>query len=210
MLSFGLSPDRHDLKEEVSEMSGIRTFRMTPAPGEALALNMDQTALDRDPWPQPAKHLEQVGIPVHCGTPRGQPPGFQVRAKSQQVFGTFRDIVGSHEKLMALGIHHRKDSSAPFQKGTIEKNMAIRCKVSFSLWRMAQPVFQDATDRRNTTTALPGQLLDRITFLNPSLEPNELPEMPVRRDPPSVRAATTATEPALLFTPIFPIALYFL
>jgi len=206
-LPFGPGPDRHNPKKKVSQMFGIRPFRLASAPGETLALNMDQATLDRDPWPQPAKHLEQVGISVHCGTPRGQTPGFQVRAKSQQVFGTFRNIVSSHEEPIALGIHHCKDSSAPFQEGAIENNMAIGRKVSSLLRRTIQPVFQDPTDRRYTTTALFGQLLDRIAFLNPPLEPNALPDMPIRRDPPPEGLPTSATAPALLFTPIFPIAL---
>jgi hypothetical protein len=173
-------------------------------------LNVDQTALNRDLRPEPVEHPEQMGIPVHRGASRDQTPFFQVGTESQEVVGALGDIVGSHEELMALGIHHGKDSSASFQVSPIENNMAIRCKVSFPLRRMTQPVFQNATDRRDTTTALTGQLLDRIAFLNPSPEPNALPDMPVRRDPPPVSVATTATEPALLFTPIFPIALYVL
>lgn len=207
MLSFGLSPDRHDLKKEVSEMSGIRTFRMMPAPGEALALNMDQATLDRDPWPQPAKHLEQVGIPVHCGTPRGQTPYFQVRAKSQQVFGTFRDIVSSHEELIALGIHHRKDSSAPFQEGAIENNMAMRGKVSFPIWRMAQPVFQNPTDRRNAVPALSSQLAKGIALYDPAFEPNALAVTLIPKVPPSKCATAGAADPTLSPMAAFPIPL---
>ncbi len=191
-------------------MFGIRSFRLATAPGKALTLDMDQTALDRDLRPEPAKHLQQMGIPIDRGAPGGQAPFLQVAAKPQEVSGALRNIVGSHQKLMALGIHHRKDASAPIQVGAVEQHMANGSQALLLLWRMFQPVVQDATDRRGTMTALLGQLLDRIALLNPSPKPNAFPDIPVRRNPPTVRAATMATEPTLFLTPVSPIALNFL
>jgi hypothetical protein len=67
-------------------------------------------------------------------------------------------------------------------------------------------MFDDAPDRRNTVTALDGQLSDGIAFDNPALEPDALALEFVDGIFPTKAATALAAKPALGSVPAVSIA----
>ena len=73
---------------------------------------------------------------------------------------------------------------------------------------MLEPIVDDASDRRDTVTALLSQLHHRIALRNPPLKPHALAETLVEGILPTKRATTLTAKPTLCPMPAFSVAPY--
>lgn len=96
-----------------------------------------------------------------------------------------------------FSIHHRKHPFALIQKGSIENQIALFRQVDRDRRTMAQFALNNPSHRTQAVTTLSGDLLDRITFGDPALEPDALTALFAATIAPDKRATTTHAAPTL-------------
>src|SRR5215470_10282020 len=190
--------DGHDFKKKCSEAFSVSTFGIAPAPHESLPLNMNQTALNQDSWPQYAQDPHQMGIAVYRSTVSNQATLFEMRTKGVEVAGSFGHLSGPVDNRAALGLHGGKDPFALVEEGSVQKKMAMSCQFDCASWRTFEPMLDDASYRADAVTALSCELSHGVALNNPALEPDPLTQSFVESVFPNESPTAHTTTKALL------------
>lgn len=185
--------DGHDFKEKTSQVLGVGTFGVAPTPHESLPLDMYQTALDQDSWPQHPQDAHQMEIAVDGSAVRKQAMLFEMRTKGVKVAGSFSHLGSSVDNRAGLSFHRGKDSFALVEKRSVQKKVAMSCQFDLVGGRMFKPILDDASNAANTVTALSSDLSHRIALNDPALKPDTLAQPFIKSVLPneSVTASTT-------------------
>ena|SRR5258708_1845518 len=115
--------NRHNLKENISKVLGVRSRRLPAAPHQALTLNMHQTALDDGFRVQMLQGPYQVRISVAGDIFRLCATILQPLAEAYQINRSFGHIVLPMDNGPALCVQRRVDTSASFEKGPVEHHV---------------------------------------------------------------------------------------
>jgi len=191
--------DTGDLKKDPSEMPGVRCFRLSPAPGQSLALNVNQTALQYDARPQGAKRLHQTRIAINSKAAGPQAP-LDERAKKRLELrpGAFRNSILTGNEPVGTGVHKSHEALRPVNEGAIDNHMLAAFQVNGSLRRrLRQMVVNHTCKLPGAVSALFDQLPDGIAFDDPAPEPFLLVGLPDADVTPAKGAPAFGTKPSL-------------
>ena len=97
----------------------------------------------------------------------------------------------------SFSIHHREHSFALIQKGSIQNKIAVLGQIDRDRRRMTQLALDNPSHRTRAVTTLSCDLLDRIPFGDPALEPDALTSLFAPTILPDKRASTIQAAPTL-------------
>ena len=104
-------------------------------------------------------------------------------------------------------VHHGEHSLALIQKGSIQNEIAVLGQIGRDRRSMAQLALDNPSHRTRAVTTLSGDLLDRIAFGNPALEPDSLASLFAGTILPDKRETTTQAAPTLFVLPALAVTL---
>ena len=198
-VSFYGSANGSHLEEDLPEAAAIGTLGGVAAPGQALALDVDQAALDRYTWPQFPEDFNDMGVAINreavwahfivCQAPEeGKEPRLRV----------LRDSVLTSQKLMGLSIHQGDETVWAMEEGAIEDEGQALIQACRRLRRhLLQVAIDHAIKLSGVVAALKGDLADGISFNNPTSEPFLLVGVSGPGVAPAERALASLTKPPL-------------
>jgi hypothetical protein len=193
--------DPGDLKEDISQPPAVDSPGRYAAPGQALPLYMDQTALHNNIRPELSNDSNYIGIAVHVKASRVQSSLFQTFKEFQKFrFGILRHTILSSYKHVCLGFHQSNKAMRSMQKCPIQDKVPTLLQVPRWCRRhLCQTIIDHTIKLPWAKTALGCQLPDRITFNNPESKQllffgtNGL----ITPSSPTIRVPTRSTEPTL-------------
>jgi hypothetical protein len=161
--------DLGDLKEDISQPAPIYCPGRCAAPGQALPLNMDQTALNHHFRPKMTKHLHHVRIAIYRKTKRLQSGLFQALKELNQLRKrVFRNTILAGYESVCLGIHQGNKTEGTVQVSPIKDKMLTLSQSHDRLYtRLEQIVTNHTVKFPWAIAALICQLPDRIAFNDP-------------------------------------------
>ncbi len=161
--------DFGDLKEDISKPTSVDCPGRCTAPGQALPLNMDQTALNEYLRPERTKYFHHRRITIYRKALRVQSSLFQaLKICPQFGFRVFRDIILTGYERVCFGIHKSNKPTGAVQESPIKDKMSASFQCQ-SWWRrcLYQQAVYHTIQLSRTITALIRQLPGRITFNHP-------------------------------------------
>jgi len=196
--------DFSNLKEKLSQVSGVSGPGRYPTPGQSLSLDMNQTTLQYNTRPQLPEHFHHLRITVNRETLGAKASLYQWFKEIQQLwFGILRDAVLASYKRMGLGIHKRNKAMRTVQECPINEIVLDMSQVQS---RSNRCLFQAVVDHMiklpRTISALFSHLPDRITLPNPHSEPFLFIDPFVSFITPCTGVSAIGTEPTLFSTNI--------
>ncbi len=197
----GLNPG--NLEKDLSEPTGVCSFRRSAAPGQALTLYMDQASLYHDIRPELAENLYHLRVTIHGKTMRTQTSRYQRLKELQQLgFRILGDSILTRHDRVSLSIHESNKATGTVQEGPVQNEMLALSQIQGGWWRrLLQLVIDHAVKFPLAIITLVCQLSGRKTFNNPAPEPLLLFVVPgnlITTASPTIRVPTRTTEPALL------------
>jgi hypothetical protein len=137
-------------------------------------------------------------ISVNCCTFGSQTPLLEPAVESGQLGRSFSQIGISIDHRTEFGIQGNEDATAAVQKRSVKDQVPVAIKATLGDRWMLKPVRNDPPNVVRAVAALERQLTYRVSFGDPSFEPDAFVMNLVRSVRPAKRPATTPTEPSLL------------
>lgn len=198
LLTLCMRADGHDLEEDPSKVLSIGSRGMASTPAESLALNMHQTSLGDERWPDSSCGTKNMPISVHGGAFGFQALFFETSTELQQVPRALVDVIGTTQDLMRQTIHHSIQSSWTMEKCAIEDHVATRWIDEGPRWWSLEPIVHNALNRRPTVTTEGNELPNRVALDDPSTEPDKLALVAHPSCRPTEGVSTPKAQPSLL------------
>jgi hypothetical protein len=99
---------------------------------------------------------------------------------------------------MTFSVHDGKEALTTLDECSVnDRASALQKWLVLLAWSLLQPVSNNALERGDTLSTLFRQLAQRVSFNNPSLEPNKLAQRFVLRIPPEEGMPTPTAVPSL-------------
>lgn len=200
-----------NLMEYLPQLTGVGSLREATAPGQPLALNVDQAPLNCDFRPELPEYLYHVGITVHRKARWLQSSRNQVFKEQFQLrLRALRDTVFPCYKRMGTSIHQGHETVWTMKESTVKDKMPILPQAQYWRWHpFFQLVIYHTVELSQAVFTLICQLSRGVTFNNPKPEPFILLPICSLSTPPAGPAARR-TQPALFpfgISTIFPEAI---
>ena len=190
--------DGAQLQKQVAQALGIWSFGTAAAPGETLALNVNQAALQDDGRPLGVQVTQQLGIPVGGNAGGGQSTTRQLCTERRHVPRSLVDTVDAGEDTVGVCVHHDGDRNAAATKiRTVDQQVPMPRQIAHRERFLIQPVVNDAPQCPRAVAALLPQLPHVVSFAHPSLKPDPLTVAATGKRAPDKRPMTTPTPPTL-------------
>jgi hypothetical protein len=191
-----------NLEKDLSEPSGVGSFRRGAAPGQALPLNVDQASLDHNIRPELSDTPYRLRVTVHGKAVRAQPSHYQRLKELQQLrLRILGDIVLTSHNRVSLGVHQGDKAAGAAQECPVKDEVTVLPQIQGGRWgRLLQLVIDHTIKLSRAMVALVRQLSGRITFNDPAPKPllllGVLSSL-IAPTAPTTRVPTRATEPTL-------------
>lgn len=196
-ISLRRGVDRCDAEKYFPQTFGIRAGGVPPTPHQALALDMDQAALNDDGWPHSPNHPDGLWVAVERTTDRRQPIGLKrLEERRELPLRVFVDPILTMDDLAPRAVHDGDEPTTLIQEGPIEDQVARRIRFGQGRRPVEPMVYDTVQCRRAELTEIP-ELAYAESFGQPPFEPHAaVGKMFV--DPfPVKRPATVETPPSL-------------
>ncbi len=201
-VSVCLGSDLGNLEKDLSEPSGVGSFRRYAAPGQALSLYMYQASLYHDIRPELSDTPYHLRVTVHGKAEWTQPSRRQRFKELQQLrLRILGDTVLTSYNGVGLGIHQGNKAVGTVQECPVKDEVPALPQFQGGWWgRLLQLAIDHTIKLPWTMVALVRHLSGRITFNNPAPKPLLLLGVPgslIAPTAPVESVLTRATEPTL-------------
>jgi hypothetical protein len=198
-----------DFEEDFPELSRVVRSGRSTAPGQTLTLDMDQTTLHDNIWPEILDRLDHLRITINRKTTRIQTITDQTLKKFLELnIGVFGHAILTGNQLATTSIHQSHDATGALQKCAVENKVLALSQSQRCLGRrLLQLTIYHFVKLSRAVLALIHQLSNRIALYNPEFEPFYFlvtcwyPVTPPKRCPtnPAIPAL-----PSSFIMPVFP------
>ena len=207
-ITFCRGTNAGDLKKDFPKLTRVTCPGRSAAPGQSLALNMDQATLHDNIRPETPYCLDHLRIAVNCKTTRTETiPDQRLKKFLELRLGVFCYTILTGNQVMTTSLHQSHDTPRTLQKGAIENQMLTLSQTRRCLGRrLFQLIIYHIVKLSRAVLALIHQLSDRIAFHNPEFEPfcfcviRWFPITPPKRCPARL---TIPTLPSSFIMPVF-------
>jgi hypothetical protein len=163
------SVDTGNFEKYIPELPGVGGLGIGAAPGQSLALDMDEAPLHQSVWPECPDNLHDLGIAVNGKAARAQSK--RIKEPQNLRLGTFGNPVPPGYDSVGVSIHQDCKAKGTVQKCAVEDEVFAPSHVQSGLWRRLQVMIDHTVKLPRAVPALSRQLPDRITLHNPASEP---------------------------------------
>ena len=181
-ISIGHCGDVGHLFKESAQMFNGGGVRVAATPGQSLALDMDETALDNDGGPRGQQHRLDLLQSVYSHTDRLESSLGQMTTEGHHFDLSFLEAIAANHDGLMIGVSDTNNSGMTlFQICPVKEQVLGAAQINVQHRWTFKPVSNDASHCHLAPAALPNQLTYGIPFDDPSLEPDSLSIPPSRK-----------------------------